>query len=1171
MTLLRFILRSLVHYAGEHAGTLIGAAIGSAVLVGALVVGDSMRASLRRLTELRLGKVDLVLRTGDRLFRAGIFGGPGTQTLIVRPGPAMQARTLEFAPVLHVPAVISREDGTARANHVNLLCVDERFWRFAPSSNAAPLSMGDGVFLNTALARKLGAKVGDQVVIRATKPLALSPDAPLAPEERTTVGRRLRVRGFIGDEAFGRFGLVSQQGQPLNAFVQLAAWSAWLEAPNLANILLLREAGTVPASPVYTMTSTGMVRVLPQPVTEVARLALAQRWTLEDLQIQTIISDSYVELRSPRVFLEPAIVRAFYDQQGGGALAPNHTTPVGQPTTAGVLTYFVNEIRRGDQSTPYSMVTAANKPIVPEDLKDDEIIISDWLAADIAAKPGDNITLKYYVMGRLRNLEEQSANFRVRAVLPLSNPVFDRNLMPDFPGIARAENCRDWDTGLPIQMNRIRPKDEQYWRDYRGTPKAFITLAAGQRIWSNRYGNLTAIRYYHNQRSQGRLSTTNEPASTPGVSSALLMNVTGLVKQNVAPEELGLRFEPVRAESISASAPTQDFGQLFLGFSIFIIAAALILMSLLLQFGLERRAAETGTLLAVGFRPGQVRRIMIGETGLIALAGAAIGLVAGPFYAHAMLTGLTTVWQDAVGGTAIVYHAETRTMLFGAACAMVVCWGTFWLALRRHTRQPVHVLMSRGPELEWSEETVSTTRNRRRLLMITGTVCVLCAIATSIVSLAWPDMAQAGLFFSGGALALAGFMAIFAAALSQSDQSQQENRLSLWILGYRNLARKRRRSMAVIGMLACGCFIVASIGVFRLEAVPEANKRASGTGGFALIGESTHPILHDLDTERGREVYGLDSRALAGVSVVPFRVRDGDEASCLNLARPTQPRLLGVVPELLDKRQAFAFAKVARGLPRERPWTLLDRNVAGIAKDEVPAIGDLASITWALGKKVGDTIDYTDEQGRTFKLRLVAAVANSILQGTLIVSEDEFLRLFPNTAGYRFFLIDAPAQRQTEVAAELARKLEEAGLELTSTAERLAAFNAVQNTYLGTFQALGGLGIVLGSVGLGIVVLRNVFERRAELGLLMAVGWRKSVLYRILMGEHVALLIAGLCAGVFAAALAVVPAAYARHSHIPTGTLVLVLLAVALNGLLWTCAATALSLRQNLREALRNE
>lgn len=1170
MTFFRFILRSFVHYAGEHTGTLIGAAIGSAVLVGALVVGDSMRASLRRLTELRLGKVDLVLRTGDRLFRAGILGGPGTQSLIVRSGPAMQARTLEFAPVLHVPAVISREDGTARANHVNLLCVDERFWRFAPGSNAAPLSMGDGVFLNTALARRLGAKVGDEVVIRATKPLALSPDAPLAPEERTSVGRRLCVRGFMGDDAFGRFGLVSQQGQPLNAFVQLAAWSAWLDAPNSANILLVREVGTNLPSPVYTMTSTGMVRVLPQPLDEVARLALAQRWTLEDLQLQTVMTDSYVELRSPRVFLEPAIVRVFYDQQGGGALQPSHATPVGQPTAAGVLTYFVNEIRCGDRSTPYSMVTAATKPIVPEDLKDDEIVISDWLAEDIAAKPGDNLTLKYYVMGRLRNLEEQSAAFRVRAVLPLSNPVFDRNLMPDFPGIAKAENCRDWDTGLPIQMNRIRPKDEQYWRDYRGTPKAFITLAAGRKIWSNRYGNLTAIRYYHYQNPQGRPLTASQPASTRA-SAALLMNITGLVKQNVAPEELGLRFEPVRAESLSASAPTQDFGQLFLGFSIFIIAAALILMSLLLQFGLERRVAETGTLLAVGFRSGQLRRIMVGETGLIALAGAAIGLLAGPFYARAMLTGLTTVWQDAVGGTAIIYHAETQTLLFGAACAMVVCWGTLWMALRRHTRQPVHVLMSRGPELEWSEETVSTTRNRRRLLMITGTVCVLCAIVISIISLAGLDIAQAGLFFSGGALALTGFMAMFAAALSQPDQTQQEKRLSLWMLGYRNLARKRRRSMAVIGMLACGCFIVASIGVFRLEAVPEAGKRASGTGGFVLVGESTHPVLYDLDSDQGWQVYGLDSQALAGVSVVPFRVKDGDEASCLNPARPTQPRLLGVQPELLDKRQAFVFAKVAPGLPRERPWMLLDRNVAGIAKDEVPAIGDIASITWALGKKVGDVIDYTDEQGRTFKLRLVAAVANSILQGTLIVSEDEFLKLLPNTAGYRFFLIDAPVQKQTEVAAELARKLEDAGLELTSTVERLAAFNAVQNTYLGTFQALGGLGIVLGSVGLGIVVLRNVFERRAELGLLMAVGWRKSVLYRILMGEHLALLLAGLCAGVFSAALAVVPAAFARHSHIPTGTLAVVILAVALNGLLWTCAATALSLRQNLRDALRTE
>ena len=55
------------------------------------------------------------------------------------------------------------------------------------------------------------------------------------------------------------------------------------------------------------------------------------------------------------------------------------------------------------------------------------------------------------------------------------------------------------------------------------------------------------------------------------------------------------------------------------------------------------------------------------------------------------------------------------------------------------------------------------------------------------------------------------------------------------------------------------------------------------------------------------------------------------------------------------------------------------------------------------------------------------------------------------------------------------------GLEVNLAAVRLDEFNAVQNTYLQIFQLLGGLGLLLGSVGLGVVVLRNALERRAEL------------------------------------------------------------------------------------------
>ena len=200
--------------------------------------------------------------------------------------------------------------------------------------------------------------------------------------------------------------------------------------------------------------------------------------------------------------------------------------------------------------------------------------------------------------------------------------------------------------------------------------------------------------------------------------------------------------------------------------------------------------------------------------------------------------------------------------------------------------------------------------------------------------------------------------------------------------------------------------------------------------------EAALPVSYDLNRRAGRDFYGLDPVSLAGVSVVSFRVRDGDDASCLNLNRARRPRLLGVSPEELHRRKAFTFAGVEKGLSADKGWLLLrhEEGAAGAA-DEIPAIGDENSILWALGKKVGDTIDYTDEQGRSFKLRLVGAVANSILQGSLIIDEAVFVKRFHGVSRiHRMFLVDAPKREAARVSAELTRALQDAGMELTPAA-----------------------------------------------------------------------------------------------------------------------------------------
>jgi hypothetical protein len=361
--------------------------------------------------------------------------------------------------------------------------------------------------------------------------------------------------------------------------------------------------------------------------------------------------------------------------------------------------------------------------------------------------------------------------------------------------------------------------------------------------------------------------------------------------------------------------------------------------------------------------------------------------------------------------------------------------------------------------------------------------------------------------------------------------------------------------------------MVVAVGANRLDATSGAERRSSGTGGFALFGRSTLGVLFDLETIEGRDAFGLDEEEMRDVRVVAMRVRDGDDASCLNLSMPQRPRLVGVDPEALASREAFTFAKVL-GSPPDSPWLLLEDDASA---NIVPAIGDQNSVAWAMKRRVGDLIDYVDERGRPFQVRIVATVANSILQGNLLIDRGRFERLFPSESGARMFLIDAPPDRAEDVSAAMTRGMRDVGLELTPAPTRLAEFNAVQNTYLAIFQILGGLGLLLGSLGLGMVVARNVLERRGEMALLRAVGFRLSSIRWLVFSEHGLLLGLGLAAGTLSAVVAVLPVLRSPGADVPYGSTILLLAAVAISGTLWVWLASRLVVRGRILEALRNE
>jgi ABC-type lipoprotein release transport system permease subunit len=1086
--------RSACFHWRSHAAVAVGVGIAAAVLCGSLIIGASVSNGLEALARARIGRIDGIITSGDRLYRAA---------LAERLAGALDADAAVHgalvAPVLLLPGVAANPEQGGRTGGVQVIGVDGRFWGFAPArqSPGGP----DGVLINRALSAALALKPGDTMVLRVEKPGLLPRDAPQAEGDDDVVALRVTIAGVADDDHFGSFSLQSGQAPPLSAFVPLSVLQAKVAMPGACSLFLLHAAGH--------QGSLG----------EAVTRALTATWRPADADIEVReLPGAVIEVRSHRIFLDPALASAL-------------------PAAAGILSYFVNDLGVSGRHTPYSLVAAgdwARLPGSPPELNaltGDGIVLNQWCADDLQATVGDHLTLRYSVLGAMSALVERSADFTVRGVVPLSGLAGDRELMPAFPGIAEAASCREWKPGMAIDLNRIRDKDEDYWKVHRGTPKAFVSLATGQRLWANRFGSLTALR------QDGARATRSQ--------------VEDALKAKVTPAEVGLSYIALRERALSASANALDFGSLFLSLGIFLIAAALVLAGLLMSLAIAARRSELGVLLAIGFTPGRVRRLVLLEISLTALIGSALGCLAGVAYARAVLTALDGSWRAAVGGGAFALTVAPATLALGFLATAVTAGLTLWWATRRICRQPARVLLAgAAPDAPLA----------RRGLLAAG-IAVAAAVAALLQFLYRPANAAAASesFFMIGSCALVALVAGLAALAGRRFGVR-----SLPGLALANATRRRGRSLAVVTVLASAVFLIVAVGAFRRDGAQEGAGRATGTGGFALVAEATVPIAGDLNRPETQRKAGLEAATLAGVSVVGLRADDGDDASCLNLNHSAVPRLFAVDPAELARRSAFAFAATLPGLTGS-PWAALGGEHDGA----IPAIADQATLEWSLGKALGDTVTYQDEQGRPFAVRIIASLDHSLLQGGLIIAEEAFTARFPSLGGCRLLLIDAPAVAAPAVAAALTRAFSDHGLRVEEAHARLDSYLAVERTYLDIFQALGACALLLGSAGVGVVLLQGALERQGELAMMRALGFTRAALARVLLGEHLALFACALFGGAACGLIAVYP--QVSGGGLPWLLLGGIGLALAVSGTLWMVVGTWWALHGARITAMRSE
>lgn len=1170
MKISNLVLASLRHYRRTNLAVVLGVATAVSVLSGALLVGDSVRASLRDLFLARLGKTSLVV-TASHFFPQDL-----ASRLQEQPGFSQNFRGL--CPVILTQGIVTHQESRRRASGVQVYGVDQRFWEFhgQPLSAFNSLAPRDA-WVSENLAKEAGISPGDSILLRLQAPSDIPVESLHGRKEGMGRTVRLTARQVLPPRGLGEFSLLAQQGAVNAVFVPLNRLQKELEREAQVNTLLVSDLSSE-------VSSSGDARLAKAAE---AGTMLKRAVKLEDLGIQVHLlqacasSDSKalsecLSIERKSTLLDDTIIQGALT---AGVYARLHPFPV--------LTYLANRIRFGERQIPYSLVTAVEASVFPTGKVKvppgqspprsatltgnpiPPIWLNSWAAQDLGAKPGAAVTLEYYLWHEEGRLETATADFRLEAVLPIEGLAADRNLAPTYPGISDSDTLSDWAPPFPMDLGLIRSKDEDYWKQYRTTPKAFVPLAVGQKLWRSRFGSLTSMRFHPEMGSAG---VFREKADAFRQELRVQLN----------PLEMGFALLAVRDHGLAASRGATDFGEYFTYFSFFLVASALLLATLFFRLSVEQRLREIGLLRSLGFAPKQIQNLFLQEGVLLAVVGSVLGLFGAWSYGHLIMYGLRHWWSGAVGTSHLSLHLSYGSLFMGGLAGVIASLGCVVWTIRRFVPlSPRSLLAGQGEFTAADGATRALVRETRQRVAIlfhrfsSLLLAMVCALAGGLLLLpaVLQRVGQAGAFFGAGILFLISLLCFQRFALKQGFPSLVHGQgiRGVLSLGLKSAAHRPGRSLLCIALIAAAAFIIVAVESFRRDGEVSPTDPHSGTGGFSLFAQSLLPILHDFNSREGREALNLPAEDgfVSQAHVARFRVRDGEDTSCLNLFQPRNPRILAPTADFLRAgRFAFRESLASSDAERRNPWLLLTKQLSDGA---IPVIGDANSLAYVLHVKVGGDSVLNREGTSPVRLRAVAALADSLFQSELLMSEENFKRLFPEQEGYRFFLIDTPFNQAPALTQLLEDRLAEYGLDALFSADRLDSFHRVENTYLSTFQALGGLGLLLGTFGLAVVLLRNVLERRRELALLRAVGYAPRHLVLMILTENILLLACGLATGTLCALLAIVPALSARGWNLPVSSLGWLLLAVLLAGLLASLLATSVALRSPLLEALRAE
>ncbi len=1236
------VLRSLSYYFRAHVTVGLGISVATAVIVGALVVGDSVRGSLRNLVIGRLANIECLLNARS-FFRPEVL-----QSLSLSDSES-QAR-IAAGIVLSGTTVEHRSDDLLlRASQVQVLAAGADFWSHVGSDrqNALPKEVKeDEIAINESLARELSASIGDRLTLRLGKPSGIPADNPLGRRDDASISLpRQKVVAILPDHSIGGVSFLSGQEVPRNVFASPETLQDVLDCGTQVN-----AAFVLTPSPSLRAGDRGQrwcdeLNLQLQPKLEDYGLQLERHTrtfpdldldipeTTEEMPPETIYD--YYQLSAKELILDNATSNAVVEQFGRDdatrlltylansvakveplpsdlssarsavayesrfpndfgleteskrspktELRPSPVAVDGEPgELTGNLPVDSEDLQLLSREVPYSIIVGVDRlsqlqlekhTTVPRSsLRIPYCWINSWLAEQLSLAPGEWFQMKYFEPETVEGKKvEKTRRFMVAGIVPLTKPerpfrrsrpaqyalaperFNDPNLTPSVPGVTDQDSISKWDLPFKLDLqDKILSVDDEYWNDHRLTPKMFIPYryASSNKLFGSRFGNTTAIRI-----PAGRYP--DEAQVRAEIEEALLSTRS----------QKGLAFLPIRDAQLAAASGTTPFDMLFLSLSFFVIIASLLLVTLLFKLGIQQRTSQIGILVTQGFTASRIRRLLLAELTWVAAGGALAGMLLGLAYARTMIAGLESWWIGAISSEFLEFSFSWQSLLIGAVVGILASLTTLYASLRRLSGQtPLSMLRNQTSQSE------GFSGKLNRISLAIAGFAVFGATSLIFFGLGQSGMARAASFFGCGMLLLASaLIALHQMIESGVAMQARPSRWSLLPLAWRAICRNPVRSSLSLGLLAVASFLIASMGVFQVSPTER------GYGGFDLLAESSQPIYRNIGSGSVRaDMIGDDAQLLLDATIVPLRARLGEDASCNNLFQVAQPTILGV-PQRLSELHDFStdslrFEWSAANNP-ENPWKALSPAASGELQNPIPVILDQNTAAWSLkqGASLGSIIQLEFDHQRLY-FKTVGLLSNSVLQGKLLIHEDNFQHAFPQISGYSYFLIRSGSQQDPQV---VARTLEEGwsdeGLDVTSSQEKLIRLLGVQNTYISAFQSLGALGLLLGTLGLIATQVRSVLERRSELALMQAVGFSQHRIAKMLTLETAILLGVGLLVGVVSAAIALIPYILEVGPQISLANPFLMLLLILAIGFVSAVIAVRTATRQSLVAALRSQ